>query len=84
MVDFGDDYRTALAALCAGLCAIVIWAVAAWIFGIPTSESHALVAGISGAGIAVSDSFSSINGPEIMKVVYVFFFQPYLVLLWDI
>ncbi|HQM95946.1 MAG: inorganic phosphate transporter [Clostridia bacterium] len=78
MVDFGDDYRTALAALCAGLCAIVIWAVAAWIFGIPTSESHALVAGISGAGIAVSDSFSSINGPEIMKVVYGLLFSTIL------
>jgi PiT family inorganic phosphate transporter len=64
--------------LCAGLCAIVIWAVAAWIFGIPTSESHALVAGISGAGIAVSDSFSSINGPEIMKVVYGLLFSTIL------
>jgi PiT family inorganic phosphate transporter len=78
MVDFGEDYKTALAALCAGLCAIVIWAVAAWIFGIPTSESHALVAGISGAGIAVNDSFSSINGTEIMKVVYGLFFSTIL------
>lgn len=70
MVDFGDDYKTALAALCAGLCAIVIWSVAAWAFGIPTSESHALVAGLAGAGIAVRDSFSSLNGSELMKVFY--------------
>ncbi|MDD2261995.1 MAG: inorganic phosphate transporter, partial [Clostridia bacterium] len=78
MVDFGDDYKTALIALCAGLCAIVIWAVTAWIFGIPTSESHALVAGIAGAGIAVSNSFSSINGPEIVKVLYGLLFSTFL------
>ncbi len=41
MVDFGGDSHQALIALCAGLTAIVAWAVAAWWFGIPTSESHA-------------------------------------------
>ena len=39
MVDFGGDARTALIALCAAMTAIVIWATAAWYFGIPTSES---------------------------------------------
>ena len=28
---------------------VVLWAAAAWWWGIPTSESHALVAGVSGA-----------------------------------
>lgn len=49
MVDFGGDSHQALIALCAALFAIVTWATAAWAFGIPTSESHALIAGISGA-----------------------------------
>ncbi len=40
-------------ALCAALTAVVIWAVAAWWGGIPTSESHALLAGLSGAALAV-------------------------------
>jgi len=53
MVDFGTDPHTALIALFAGLIAIVIWAVSAWFFGINTSESHALIAGISGAAIAL-------------------------------
>ena len=44
MVDFGHDSHQALVALCAALFSIVIWAVAAWYFGIPTSESHALIA----------------------------------------
>ena len=70
MVDFGGDSRQALIALCAAMAAIVIWATAAWYFGIPTSESHALIAGISGAAVALQNSFSGINGEEWMKVLY--------------
>jgi PiT family inorganic phosphate transporter len=70
MVDFGGDSGNALVALCAALFAIVIWAVAAWWFGIPTSESHALIAGVSGAAIAVQKGISGINPDEWMKVIY--------------
>ena len=61
MVDFGGNTADALTALCAALVAIVAWATAAWWFGIPTSESHALVAGISGAAAALEGSFSCIR-----------------------
>lgn len=70
MVDFGGDARLSLIALCAAMAAIVIWATAAWYFGIPTSESHALIAGLSGAAVAIQNSFSSINGSEWIKVIY--------------
>lgn len=70
MVDFGGDPKQASVALCASLFAIVIWATAAWWFGIPTSESHALIAGISGAAIALQGSIAGINGSEWMKVIY--------------
>lgn len=70
MVDFGGDSHTALIALCAAMAAIVIWATAAWYFGIPTSESHALIAGVSGAAVAIQNSFDGINGSEWIKVVY--------------
>ena len=70
MVDFGGDSRLALIALCAAMAAIVIWATAAWYFGIPTSESHALIAGISGAAVAIQNSFAGINGAEWVKVIY--------------
>lgn len=33
---------------------IIFWSTLAWRFGLPTSESHALVAGIAGAGLATS------------------------------
>ncbi len=70
IADFGGDPKTSLIALCAAMAAIVIWATAAWYFGIPTSESHALIAGISGAAVAIQNSFSGINGGEWIKVLY--------------
>ena len=70
MVDFSGDSRQATIALCAALFAIVLWAVAAWVFGIPTSESHALIAGLSGAAIALQNSLSGINAEEWIKVIY--------------
>lgn len=70
MVDFGGDSGEALVALCAALFAIVVWAVAAWWFGIPTSESHALIAGITGAAIALHNGLGGVNGAEWIKVVY--------------
>lgn len=69
MVNFGDNRNNALIALCAALFAIVVWATAAWYFGIPTSESHALIAGLSGAALAIQGG-KGINGGEWIKVVY--------------
>lgn len=70
MVDFGTNTNDAIIALCAALFAIVLWATAAWKFGIPTSESHALIAGLSGAAIALHGNFSGINPQEWIKVIY--------------
>ncbi|MDF2941585.1 MAG: putative rane protein [Herbinix sp.] len=69
MVDFGENPKNALIALCAALFAIVVWATAAWAFGIPTSESHALIAGVTGAAVALQGG-SGINGSEWIKVIY--------------
>ena len=70
MVDFGGNTHEATVALCAALFAIVVWATAAWAFGIPTSESHALIAGLSGAAIALHSSLDGINFSEWVKVLY--------------
>lgn len=70
MVDFRGDSHSALVALCAAMFAIVLWATAAWWFGIPTSESHALIAGVSGAAIALQGGISGINPAEWVKVIY--------------
>jgi PiT family inorganic phosphate transporter len=36
------------------MIAIIFWSTLAWYFGLPTSESHALVAGLAGAGLAAA------------------------------
>lgn len=38
----------------AAMVAIIVWSTAAWYYGLPTSESHALVAGLAGAGMATA------------------------------
>lgn len=58
-----------LIVLAASLAAIVIWATAAWYFGIPTSESHALIAGITGGAIALGNGFNAVNAQEWNKVL---------------
>ena len=66
MVDFGDNTHEAIIALSAALFAIVVWATAAWIFGIPTSESHALIAGLTGSAIAMHGAQ---DGQKFMGVI---------------
>ena len=70
MVNFDGNNAQAVTALCAALFAIILWAVIAWYFGIPTSESHALIAGLSGAAIALHGGFQGINGAKWAKVLY--------------
>ena len=70
MVDFGTDTQVALVALCAALFSIVVYSVGASIFGIPTSESHSLIAGLTGAAIALQGGLDGVNGEEWIKVIY--------------
>ena len=70
MVDFGTNTQMALVALCAALFSIVVYSVGASIFGIPTSESHSLIAGLSGAAIAIQGGVGGINFDEWVKVLY--------------
>jgi len=45
-----------LPVVAAAMLTIVIWSTVTWRYGLPTSESHALVAGLTGAGLAVAGS----------------------------
>lgn len=66
--EFGPDRKAALIALCAALCAVILWACSAWRFGIPTSESHALAAGVSGAAVALRGDFAALNPNAWLKI----------------
>lgn len=63
------DTKQALATLCGGLIAIVLWTALAWRFELPTSQSHAMIAGLSGAAIALHHGLSGINFDEWKKVL---------------
>ncbi len=68
IASFSYDTHMSLIALLASMSAIVLWSIVTWYFGIPTSESHALIAGICGGAIALNRSFSCLNIDELMKV----------------
>lgn len=68
LVAFGDP-RSAVVALNSALLSIVLWAVAAWRFGLPTSESHALLAGLSGGALALGGSLAQLNTGAWLRVM---------------
>jgi PiT family inorganic phosphate transporter len=45
-----------LTTVAAAMFAIVFWSTLAWYYGLPTSESHALVSGLAGAALATAGS----------------------------
>ncbi len=57
-------------AICAAMSSVAVWATAAWAFGIPTSESHALMASLMGAGIAAESGFRTVALAEWRKVFF--------------
>lgn len=48
-----------LPVVASAMVAIIIWSTIAWRYGLPTSESHALIAGLTGAGLASA-------GPQVL------------------
>ena len=70
IVDLGADAHAAMLAMAAAMLAIVVFSAAAWAFGFPSSQSHALVAGITGSAVALHGNFSGVHGGEWLKVIY--------------
>ena len=59
----------------AGLLAAIFWNLLTWWFGIPSSSSHTLIGGFSGAAIAYG-GFSSVNPDPVMKTIAFIFLAP--------
>ena len=68
IASFSGGPRAASVALSAGMAGVVLWA-ACWRWGIPTSESHALVAGITGAAVALEGDVSCVRWESWEKVL---------------
>ena len=54
MVDFSGNTHMALMALVAAMIGAIAWGVICWVFGIPASKSHSLIAGVTGGAIALN------------------------------
>ena len=59
----------------AALIGAIIWNLATWYFGIPSSSSHALVGGLVGA-VLISVGASGLNGNGIGKIVAALILSP--------
>ena len=61
--------HAALMSLIAAMVAAILWGVFCWFFGIPASKSHSLIAGITGAAIAIN-GMDGVVPSEWVKVIY--------------
>ena len=58
-----------LEVIMAGLIAAIIWNLITWWYGIPSSSSHTLIGGFTGAAVAAAGSFAVINSPVMLKII---------------
>lgn len=64
-----------MAVIGCGLIAAIIWNLATWWFGIPSSSSHTLVGGIVGAAIAKA-GMGAIFMEEVIRIILFIFLAP--------
>lgn len=64
-----------LTVIFAGIIAAIMWNLATWWFGIPSSSSHTLIGGFAGAAIMAS-GFGSIQATVILKIAAFIFLAP--------
>lgn len=64
-----------LPVILAGIIAAIVWNLATWWFGIPSSSSHTLIGGFAGAAIMAS-GFGSIQATVILKIAAFIFLAP--------
>ncbi len=69
MVDFSGNTDAALMALVAAMIGSIAWGAFCWVFGIPCSKSHSLIAGITGGAIALN-GWAGVVPSEWAKVIY--------------
>ncbi|MDR2147392.1 MAG: inorganic phosphate transporter, partial [Tannerella sp.] len=58
-----------------GILAAILWNLATWWFGIPSSSSHTLIGGFGGAAIAAG-GFAAVKGSIILKIAAFIFLAP--------
>ncbi|GEK34198.1 inorganic phosphate transporter [Kurthia sibirica] len=64
----------------AALVSAIIWNLATWYFGIPSSSSHALIGSLVGAAL-VASGFSAINGEGFGKILKALIMSPFMAII---
>ncbi len=64
-----------LPVILAGIIAAIIWNLATWWFGIPSSSSHTLIGGFAGAAI-MANGFGAVQSSVILKIAAFIFLAP--------
>jgi len=72
-----DTSAINLQVILAGIIAAILWNLLTWYLGIPSSSSHTLVGGFSGAAIAHA-GWSVVHMDKILKIVSFIFLAPLL------
>lgn len=72
IADFSEDRSAALVSLCSALCSVLLLSFLSHRIGLPTSDSHALVSGLTGAALANKMNLSAINAHEWAFVLFGF------------
>jgi PiT family inorganic phosphate transporter len=59
-----------------GLFGAIVWNLLTWWWGLPSSSSHALIGGLSGAALAYAGSFSILDQASLLKTLYFIVLAP--------
>jgi len=59
-----------------GLTGAILWNLLTWWWGLPSSSSHALIGGLSGAALAYAGNFSILNQASLLKTLYFIVLAP--------
>jgi len=78
MINMNADREEVFLFVAVSMFSVLVWAVAAWFFGIPTSESHALIASLTGCAVAVQGGFAAVNKAELYRVFFGLFFSVFI------
>ena len=72
-----NPHQITLQVIIAALIAAIIWNLATWYFGLPSSSSHALIGGLLGAAVVFKGSLTVIDWPSFLwKVLLWLFLSP--------
>jgi PiT family inorganic phosphate transporter len=59
-----------------GLTGAIVWNLLTWWWGLPSSSSHALIGGLSGAALAYAGDFSILDQASLLKTLYFIVLAP--------